>query len=448
MPDVLILGAGISGLAAGYRLMQAGYSVRVLEALERPGGVIHSIRKEGYLLEEGPHTLMPRSALLLRMIEELGLQGRKIEASVHARNRFIVRRGVPVPLPLSLLAFLRSPVLSLAAKVRLLLEPFQPRSHAEDEPLSDFITRRLGREVLDYLVEPFVAGIYAGDPDRLSTRYAFPVLYELEREGGSLFRGMLRRRKSSPRSSPGGRMFSFPEGLQELPQAFARRLGEVLWLECTVREVIPLATGWQVQAEKEGQVEHLEAPAIISTLPVYRAQQVFSFELPDVIYAPVALVSLGFARKQVAHPLDGFGMLIPRREPFRLLGVLFPSSLFPGRAPEGRVLLTCFLGGMRHPEDVHRSDEELLALVQQELHVLLGVSGEPEMVHIVRHARAIPQYELGYGTFLMQLEKVEHGYPGLFFAGNYRSGISVHQAMESGWKAAKRFMESGVISSA
>ncbi len=449
MPDVLVLGAGISGLAAAYRLVQAGYSVRILEARGRPGGVIHSVEHEGYLIEEGPHTLMPRSALLLRIVEEVGLDSRKVEASRAARHRFIVRDGRPVPLPRGPVEFLRSPILSPAAKLRLLLEPFQPRLDKEDEPLSSFIRRRLGEEVLEYLVEPFVAGIYAGDPDRLSTRYAFPMLYQLEQEAGSLFRGTIRRRRASDKTVPRGqRMFSFPRGLAELPERLADRVKDTLILGASVCEVLPLASGWRVHyrlADGEGV---LEAPALISTLPVYQAQKVFPFEIPDLVYAPVALVAMGFRREDVAHPLHGFGMLVPRCEPFRLLGVLFPSSLFPGRAPEGQVLLTSFLGGMRHPEDVHRSKEALETLVLKELGTLLGVKGMPRMVHVVRHTHAIPQYEPGYGTFKRQLEKLEQGYPGLYFAGNYWSGVSVHQAMESGWEAAGRLLQSLPTSSA
>ncbi len=440
---IAVVGGGISGLAAAWRLRARGVAVTLFEASAQPGGMLRSVRRDGYLVDEGPNTLVARSQTVVDVIEALGLTGERLPASEAAVHRYVVRGGTPVPIPTSPLSLATTPLLSARAKLRLLAEPFVGRSPLEDEPLADFVRRRLGPEVLDYAVNPFVAGVWAGDPESLSARWAFPTLHALEREHGSLARGLvhrLRHRPLTPRSSP--RPFSFRDGVQTLSDALARSLGDTVVLGAPVTALQRDANRWTVTARIGGSLRPDLFDGVVFAAPLHRLPSVEGgFAVPPVVYPPVSVLALGFRRSDVAHPLDGFGVLVPEREPFRLLGALFSSTLFPGRAPAGHVLLTCFLGGTRHPADAALPTDALTTLALADLRSLLGVRATPVFVHRAQWDRAIPQYDLGHHRVLTALADLEARHPGLAFAATAHRGISVGDALEAGLEAAGRLLD-------
>jgi oxygen-dependent protoporphyrinogen oxidase len=452
MADVGVIGAGIAGLTAAYRLQESNVRVDVLEASDRAGGMIGTDREDGYLVELGPNSLRGASPAFDDLIASLDLEPEVVEANRAASTRYVVRDGAPRPLPMSPWTFLTTDLLSTSAKFRLLGEPFVS-SEAEadvDESVASFVRRRLGPEVLDYMVDPFVGGIFAGDPDRLSLRNAFERLHEMEAEHGSLFGGLVHaaRNRSSDGSSSRG-LFSFDAGLRTLPDALADALGDSLHLRTRVEQMRPDASGCSVTVRSgDGAPQTRSYDAVISTLPLHELTAIdFPTDvdlepLENVPYPPVSVLALGFREDDVQHPLDGFGMLVPSKEDdFDILGTIFSSTLFPGRAPDGHVLLTTFIGGMRRPELGRAETDVLKDRVLTDLDALLGLDGAPTFVRHVPWNRAIPQYLQGYDRVTETLDRLEDAHPGLAFAGNYRQGISVGDALDSGADAAERIRE-------
>jgi oxygen-dependent protoporphyrinogen oxidase len=324
-------------------------------------------------------------------------------------------------------------------------ELWRPRGAADnEESVADFVLRRLGREFLDYAVNPFVGGVYAGDPARLAVRHAFPKLHALEQEHGSLLRAAVKRRNTS--GGPQGRIFSFPEGLHELPLALGRALGESVRLHHTVVRVCRREDDWQLEFESGGARFAEAFSAVVCALPA-GAVAALRFEnvpasdglaaLAEIEHPPVASVFTGYRRADVRHPLDGFGLLMPQVEKGRILGTLFSSTLFPGRAPEGFVGLTSFVGGMREPELAGLNDSDVVRIVDAELGRLLGTDGPPAFTDVQRWTRAIPQYTLGYRRFKDAIAAAEGSTSGLFIGGSYRDGISLANCIESGRRLAK-----------
>ncbi len=443
-PRVAVLGAGITGLTAAWHLRQAGMEPVVFEKAGRVGGVIGAVTGDGWLHELGPNSLLEGSPEVAAFIDAAGLGDRRLYAAEAARQRYIVRSGELVAMPASPPAFLRTRLFSWKAKLGLLGEPWRGRGpYDREETVAEFVLRRLGREFLDYAVNPFVGGVYAGDPARLSVRHGFPRLLALEQEHGSLLRGAVKRRNTS--GGPKGRIFSFPEGLGELPAALARHLGPAVQCGRAVTRVERDGPDWRLTL---AQGETGPAPAFAAVVFALPADALAALQLEtagasgalavlrEIVHPPVASVFLGYRRADVRHPLDGFGFLVPQVEGRTLLGTLFSSTLFPGRAPAGHVALTSFVGGTRQPELAGRDDGALTALVHAELARLVGASAPPVHVHIRRWPRAIPQYEVGYQRFKDAFTAVERAAPGLFFGGNARDGISLANCIESGRRLA------------
>lgn len=445
--DAIILGGGVSGLAAAFELKRLGMGpLRVVEARERVGGVIHSEYRDGFLAEAGANEMLLRSERVAQLIGELGLYDQVLEAGELGKKRYLVRGGRLVALPSGLLSALTTPVLSTLAKLRLLREPFVSKGEGGGESVASFARRRLGREACDYGFAPLVSGIFAGDAERLSLRHAFPKLHAFEQARGSIIRGAMaasREGKAQGIPRPKRRLIAFRDGMSTLPQALAGELADALTLDAEAERVERVASLWEV-ALRDGR--QLRAPALILALPAHRLGElrVPSTLAPGVStlaetpYASVVVVTLGYKREQVRHPLDGFGFLCPPNEDRKVLGTLFSSSLFSGRAPEGHVALQSFVGGARDPSAVDLDEVALLHRVQGELSALLGVDGEPVFRRIVRWRHAIPQYNLGHERFHEAADRILAANPGLALASNYLNGVSVGDAVESGLDAAAR----------
>ena len=436
---VVILGAGLTGLSAAVALKQRGLTVTLLESSERAGGAVETERDGGFLVEHGPNSMMVDDAEVLSFLREVGLDNEIVRPQ--AKKRFLVRGGKTTALPAGPFGAVSTPLFSPGGKLRILAEPFVSRGCTQDESLADFVRRRLGPEVLACAIEPFVAGIYAGDPERLSVRHAFPKLWQLEREHGSLLRGALQRRRSGPRQ----KMISFRGGMGALPSRLADLLGDDLRCGARVEAMERSDAGWSVVWNEQGQSRRAVCASLVCAIPAFAVPNLpwpgsIAGDvgiLGGIEYPPVSVLALGIRRDDVQHPLDGFGVLVPAAEHRRILGTIFSSSLFAARAPEGDVLLTTFVGGARQPDVASLPDDALEQLVRDDLAALLGVRGEPVFRRVIRWPRAIPQYNLGYGEIISSLEKLETANPGLHFVGNYRGGIAAGQCIQNGLRLAE-----------
>lgn len=441
--DVAVVGAGAAGLAAAIELAGAGRDVEVYEAETEPGGVVRSVRESGYLIEEGPNSILADEGLW-EILDGLDLSGRALLAPRAARRRFVLKNGNLLAIPMSPPALALSGLLGASGKLRLLAEPFARRRREDmDESVASFVCRRFGRAALEELFDPFVSGVYAGDPERLSAPAAFPRLVEWERRSGSVVRGalaaVLSAKKGGPRRPKG--ILSFPGGLGELAATMAARLGPRLVLGSPIEGIEPGRDGGFRLFLAGGKTRESRALVLAAPAPAVAALAKGLGAPPDLAaipYAPVASVFLGYARDAVAHPLDGFGYLAPSREGRPVLGILFSSTLFAGRAPEGHIALTAFVGGVRRPELAELPDDELFALVAAEARTFLGARGDPVFRRVRRWRAAIPQYELGHLKRMAAILSWEASRPGLALAGSWRSGISVAQTLASGRDAARR----------
>ncbi len=449
-PEVIIIGGGISGLSVAFFLKQAGVPLVLLEEEEEVGGTMRSRRLNGYLVELGPNSALETTPLLHELISAVGLTDEKVYAHEAAKNRYILKAGELHPLPMTPLAVVRSRLWSWRGKLRLLTEPFHGRAHRE-ESVADFVRRRVGPEFLEYTVNPFVAGIYAGDPERLSVRFAFPRLYELEAHYGGLILGMLRgaraRRRRPESSKLTARLFSFREGMGMLPHALARTLGDAIWCAARALRVERVGASFEIAFERAGRQDTLRANRLVIATPAYRAAPLIHRLDPEaaralarIVYPPVSVVILGYRETAIGRPLDGFGFLVPEKEGRRILGTIWNSTIFPTRAPQGCVTLTTFVGGMRQPELARLRDEELVALVSEELTEIVRLRGEPEFAYISRWEHAIPQYEFGYGEILSVLDRLERDSAGLYLCANYRGGIAVGDCIKSAHETATRIL--------
>ena len=452
--SVAIIGAGIAGLTAAFRLHGQGFRVKVFERSAQPGGAIRTIREDGWLVEAGPNSVQYGAPELKRLVADLGLEGELQTANPEAKKRFIVRGGRFVAVPMGPGSFLASPIFGVRTKLSLFTELFsRPRVRTGDISLAEMVRSHYTQELVDYAVNPLIAGIYAGDPEKLSVRHAFPSLWEAERTKGSLPRGMMAAAKA--KRAPGEKragpppIVSFRQGLQQLTDTLAAKLPPgTVELGTTVETIIPGRPHRLVCARGPekcgGEFDHVvlavPAPALAQLTFGALAERPLA-GLDAIVHPPVASLFLGFRREQVAHPLDGFGGLTPEVERRDSLGILFSSTLFPGRAPAGHVALTIFAGGMRQPEHARLSAPQLLERVRRDLADLVGVTGEPVFLKHSVWPKAIPQYQVGYERFLDAMARVEDAHPGLFIGGQARDGISLPDCCKSGEKLARRVAE-------
>ncbi len=416
--DVIIIGAGISGLSCAWALKRMGIEAEVLEQSSRPGGVIRTETVNGYQIECGPNSFQPTPAAL-KIIDETGLWDDLLAPPPNA-PRYIYLNGGLRKFPLGPLTF--------GGIARAAREPFVRTKSPQDESVRDFFTRRFGPQLHDRLVAPMLTGIYAADSRQLSIAAVFPRMVEMERKHGSLIGAMLRsftRRPKPPAASkpkPRGSIFSFPLGLETLPKRIA---------EC-------VRVKYGVNGVRVG-----DAPATVVAAPAYPAAELFATTHPplaalltQVRYAPMVVAAVSLPEHSFKAPLRGFGFLVPRGEGLHMLGTLFSSALFPDRAPEGQALLTSFVGGAFEPEALDWPDDRVWETVCAELQRVFGTSELPSPVRLYRHRHAIPQYNIGHERWAESVKAELKRTPGLFITSNYLDGVSVPACMEQGERTA------------
>jgi protoporphyrinogen/coproporphyrinogen III oxidase len=454
--QALVAGAGISGLATAFVLQKAGLSTVIVEAAARPGGVIQSLNRDGYLLECGPQSFSG-NASLTALCKDLDLLEERVLADPKA-PRFVLIKGALYSVPMSP-ALLGSRLLSGGTRFAIVRDILGKSQAPEpDESVASFTRRKFSETLLDRLVGPFVSGIYAGDPEKLSLRAAFPLLYEAEKASGSLARGIFKLAKqrkaartsgnSVPREKP--TLQTFREGNDSLIRALAAALGDRLRCGVELLSIAALDCGHEANAPRfrialrtsQGE-QQVEAERLILAVPTNVAARLlapinsgFESQLGGVDYAGVAVVSLGYRKDDVGRSLDGFGFLVPRSSGLNVLGTVWNSSLFPGRAPQGEALLTSFVGGATNPAALRQSPEQLAALVHREITPLMALRKEPVFANVTIWPRALPQYNLGHTARLAALDKLRSNYPGLYLAGNFLNGPAIGTCVEHAMKVA------------
>ncbi len=449
--DVVVIGGGVTGLAAAWTAGEAGKKTVLLESGSRLGGSVLTHVDRGYTIEGGPHALLVQERELEDFLRGIGIWDQATEAAPSARKRFVVRNGRPAALPFSLKSFLTGSFLSPMGKLRLLAEPFlHGKAPVGEEALGPWVERHFGKEVREGLADPFVSGIFAGDPEKVSLQAAFPALADTVSLHPSVIRAFLKKakqRKKEDGERYGRKMISFPGGLAGLVGHLSRKGPFETRVEVRLERLEREPEAWNLRyrSGSDPELRTLRAAKLLvcvppSALPDLPFDSDISEKLTpfrEVESPPVTTCAVAFAREDVSHPLDGFGILAPSRENRDVLGILFDSSLFPDRAPEGQVLLSAFLGGARYPDDARLDTETLLRKVEKECRDLLGAKGEAVYYKTTYWPRAIPQYNLGYLSRISVLEQLGEDHPGLGFAGNSLDGVSLGNCLLSGVRRMK-----------
>ncbi|XP_061988840.1 protoporphyrinogen oxidase, mitochondrial [Rosa rugosa] len=471
---VAVVGAGVSGLAAAYKLKSHGFDVTVLEAEGRAGGKLRSVSYNGLVWDEGANTMTESEAEVQTLLDNLGLR-EKQQFPISQNKRYVARNGSPVLLPTNPIELIKSNFLSTKSKFQILLEPYlwKKKRVSDDhtqESVGGFFQRHFGKEVVDYLIDPFVAGTSAGDPESLSMRHSFPELWNIEKRYGSVIAGAIQSKLSSRKEKSreikgsvekGKRQrgsFSFQGGMQTLTDTLCKQLGKhELKLNSKVLSLSYSHDGnttsenWSVScvANDDKHSQSSSVDAIILTAPlcsikemkISRRGTIFPLDfLPEVTYMPLSVIITSFKKENVKRPLEGFGVLVPSKEQengLKTLGTLFSSMMFPDRAPSDQYLYTTFVGGSRNKELAKASKDELKQIVTSDIRQLLGAEGEPTFVNHYHWSKAFPLYGHNYDSVIEAIEQMEKNLPGLFYAGNHRGGLSVGKAIASGCKAAE-----------
>jgi len=444
LSQIPVVGGGISGLACAWRLKQLGLPVLLLERSPRFGGVIDTVDQDSFRFDIGPQSFMNTQAVS-ELIGELGLRGELLEANPRA-PRYILKHGRLAPAPLSPPQLLLTPLLSIGTKLRILSEPFRhTRPPDSDESIAAFVRRKFGPDLLANLVAPFVSGVWAGDPEKLSLASSFPSVRQLEERYGSVIRGQMKERRKSGSGRPS--LCNFPGGIRRLVDALAVKLGQSA---ITGAEIVAIrgSSGsahrmFELTYRLGGAMQSLSSTALVVAAPADETARLlsgiapgFAESLGRIEYAGVAQVSAGYGLEQINYwnaekGLEGFGFLVPRAEGLRLLGTVWNSSLFAERAPTGMVTFTSFLGGMTDSEIVSKTPGQIAVIANSELASILGITGEPAGQHVSSWRRALPQYNIGHQGVVSAVRDLTVRTPGIFLAGNYFAGPSIGACIEN-----------------
>jgi oxygen-dependent protoporphyrinogen oxidase len=441
---IIVIGAGISGLVAAYLLQKEGFNVTVLEQKDAVGGSIETIKENGFLFDRGPNSGLETTPIISQLVEELKLKDQFVYANKEGNKRYILRDGILHALPMSPPAFFRSKLFSVKAKLRLMREPFVGKSkEGYYQSIAEFVTRRLGKEFLDYAINPFVAGVYAGRPEELSVKSAFPKLYALEEEYGGLITGTIRtirkRKKSREVSKQSAKMFSFKDGMKVLPEAIMKKLGKDVRTGADVLSIRKTSEGkYGVTYKDSHQNLTLLADVVLSTVPAFKAADLFGHfdndlvkHLKEIYYPPVLVLYLVYERSAIGQALDGFGFLIPEKEGKSFLGAIWSSVIFPNRTDESKAAFTLFIGGSRDAGFVDDVEENVIDRARREFEIIMKINNRP--VHISKRFwdKAIPQYNIGYVEHENYFDHFEKDNKGIILSGNFRGGISVGDCIKN-----------------
>ena len=450
---IVVLGAGISGLTTAYLLSKNGCDVTVLEKKGEPGGTMESVMENGFLFDRGPNSGLEITPVISSIVKDLGLENQFVYANKEGNKRYILRNNQLHALPMSPPAILKTRLFSTSAKLRVLGEPFIGRSNdGYYESVAEFVKRRLGKEFLDYAIDPFVAGVYAGNPERLSVKSAFPKLYELEEKYGGLIIGAVKsvreRKRRTEKSKQSAKMFSFKDGMQTLPKAIALNLDNKVSFFSDVSLIEKIEGGnYKIHYNKAGVNNEIICEKIISAVPAYAAADLFkTFDaglekhLTEIYYPPVFVLLLGYRKEDIKRPLDGFGFLVPSKENKSFLGAIWNSVIFPNRAEKDYASFTLFIGGSRNPE-IGKYDRELITnKAKAEFREIMKIDAEPVFTSSKFWDRAIPQYNVGYIEHEEYFEEFEKINPGIILNGNYRGGISVGDCIKNAAKITEKMV--------
>lgn len=441
--EVIIVGAGLTGLTLAFYLKKAGIKFKIVEKLPRTGGVIQTISEKGFVYETGPNTGVISHPEVAELFEDLSDKCTLEIADPNAKRRLIWKNRMWHAIPSGLLSAINTPLFTWHDKFRILGEPFRPKGTNPNETLAELVKRRLGQSFLDYAVDPFISGVYAGDPSKLIPRYALPKLWKLEQEYGSFIGGSIKKAKlpKTDRDKKATReVFSAKGGLSRLIDALTESIGQENIL-LNVQNIMakPVADGFQLQVTDAQKMMVMETQQLITTcggyalgglLPFLNEEEVAPFN--ELEYAAVTQVLLGF-NKWKGMSLKAFGGLVPSREKRNILGVLFTSSFFENRAPKDGAVLSVFMGGIKRPDIIKMNDEEIQSLLDKELPRMLGDRNlNPDIVRICRYPKAIPQYLENTGKRYEMIERLQQKYPGLILAGNIRDGIGMADRVKQG----------------
>jgi oxygen-dependent protoporphyrinogen oxidase len=453
MKKVCVIGGGISGLCLAYRLKKKGVDVLLVERSSVCGGNIQTEQDGDFLIEWGPNSVL-RSPHLLALVKEFGLLDEIANANATSKKRYVVRGGKLCTLPLSVAGLIRTGLFSGGTKMKIFREPFVKAKSNENESVSDFFRRRFGQEIVNYALDPFVSGIYAGNPEKLSLKYAFPRLFELENAHGGILRGFWKTRSENriaPEFKNISRTLSFKNGMRTIIEKLVELLSneiktgtEALEIVKTESEEWKTENGkWKIKTSDEA-INAQSFDAVVAAAPSFVAAKLIenldsdlSRKLNEIYHPPLAVVVSAFKKEDVKLNLDGFGFLAPKVENRKILGSLWSSVIFTNRAPENFYLMTTFIGGARNAEIFNESDEGLFELAFDELNDLLGLKNKPVFQKIRRWEKAIPQYNLGYEKTFEAIENFKRENKGIFFCSNFYRGVSVGDCVKSSFTASE-----------
>ena len=441
--EIAVIGAGLTGLTTAHHLNKAGKSFRVLEKSERCGGVINTQKENGFVYEQGPNTGVLGTPEVAELFEDLKDLCEIEIASDNVEKRYVLKNGKWNALPMSLISAVKTPLFTFGDKLRVLGEPFRSKGKKPHETLADMVKRRLGKSFLNYAIDPFILGVYAGDPNLLIPKYALPKLYNLEQTYGSFIGGAIRKKfeKKTERDKKATRkVFSAKGGFSSFTNAIYKSAGTENFIFEAENIKIELQEGsYIISFLKDNETHYLKAKKVITTTGAYALEKMLPFidkadfqNINSLYYAKVVEIILGF-NQWTGMTLDGFGGLIPHKEKRDILGILFMSSLLKNRAPTGGAALTIFMGGVRRQDIVNLPDADIKKMVEREIMDLMALKDfKPDLFKIVKHKKAIPQYYVDSGKRFETIDKLQKQFPGLFLGGNIRDGIGMADRIKQG----------------
>lgn len=449
MSNIVVIGAGITGLTCAFQLKRRGANVTVLECQDRIGGQINSQHIGDFIFESGPNTGVVKHPEVAELFEQLG-DACELETALESSKRRLIWKGDRFhALPSSLGSALKTPLFTWYDKIRILGEPWRKKGNDPYESIGSLAERRLGKSYVEYAVDPFLSGVYAGDPYKLPARLALPRLYNLEQEYGSFIRGAIAKAKlpkTERDRKATKKVFSARGGFSNLVNALADAIGrEHLITSALDIKIMPEGKGWKITYNKEGEQQQIIADKVVTTCGAYSLPELLPFidkatmdDLSNLYYAPVVQVGVGI-KDCGDNQWLAFGGLVPSKEHKQVLGILFPSACFEGRCPKQGATMAYFIGGRRHPEMLNKTDEEFETLMNETLSDMLKYDKDKkaDAIRVYRHERAIPQYEASSDARLAAVEKVQKQYPTLRIAGNLRDGIGIGDRIKQGFDEAR-----------